>query len=412
MNVLEKAKQAGIESVLDRIRKSGLKEYGICPENLADKIERLKREHLSPDGPMTAAGALNNEDTEHMLLCIAKEYPEKVLNGLCILGYLLDASELLFYIPEDERELKETMMKKALDLKANIRIEMGTVDIRRLRGHCISHLETLAAISDIIEECYRPGAYVSVKIKDTDKTEYTEPAFIPYGTAIQSILPKQLPEIKAVQMGEHLYKPDILNTSIEADTILGNGVITLYTDNCCMIAAAEELLQEKREAGCGKCTFCREGLGQLHTRLHEITTGKGDLAGINIMKEIGTAMTFSSLCSMGQTGAEFTIDTFQLFKNEYEQHIKKKKCPSGQCTAFINMYIDPAKCNACGACIPVCPINCIEGISGYIHMIEDIDCTKCGKCIELCKQNAIVRTTKRVPAIPDRLTRVGRFKKY
>ncbi|MFQ7549038.1 MAG: 4Fe-4S dicluster domain-containing protein [Blautia marasmi] len=76
------------------------------------------------------------------------------------------------------------------------------------------------------------------------------------------------------------------------------------------------------------------------------------------------------------------------------------------------MYIDPQKCMGCGKCQETCEGSYIEGLNGYIHMIEDTDCTKCGKCIGACPESAIISTTGRVPGLPDRLTKVGRFKRY
>jgi ferredoxin len=179
-----------------------------------------------------------------------------------------------------------------------------------------------------------------------------------------------------------------------------------------MISKAEKALVESRKNSCGKCTFCREGLNQLYVRTNEITKGKAESNSLKIMEDIGEAMKFSNICSIGQYGSAVTLDTMRLFANEYEDHIKKKKCTAGTCLDFINVYIDPAKCTGCGICIEGCPVDCIEGLPGYIHMIEDIDCTKCGKCIELCEAGAIIKTTGKVPRIPDRLTRVGRFKRY
>lgn len=420
MSALEKAKQAGRETTVEKIRQSGLKEFGVYAENLADKIERIQAEHTEYDGPLMAAGALNNEDTEQMLLFLAEEMPEKVLDGLSVLSYLVGAEESILYVPEGRDELRNMLKQKAEKLGVSVQIEEGIADVRRLRGSIISHIETLAALSDVIGECYEPGTYVCIKIKSAVDTEYKttyqtecmDPVFVPYGTKPASLIPEDLEGIKAVKIGSHLYDPSVLDVEITDETDLGNGVITIFTDRCCMIAASEEQLLEKRKASCGKCTFCREGLGQLYTRIHEITIGKGDFAGLDIMKELGEAMPFSSLCSLGQRGADFTIDTLRLFPEEYEAHIKKRKCPSGQCAAFINMYIDPSACTGCGKCIPSCPVDCIEGLPGYIYMIEDIDCTKCGKCMEVCEENAIIRTEKRVPSLPDRLTRVGRFKRY
>ena len=59
----------------------------------------------------------------------------------------------------------------------------------------------------------------------------------------------------------------------------------------------------------------------------------------------------------------------------------------------------------------ICPKDCIEGKAKYIHMIDDFDCTKCGKCMEVCDEDAIVQTTGKLPKLPNRLTKVGKFKK-
>ena len=56
-------------------------------------------------------------------------------------------------------------------------------------------------------------------------------------------------------------------------------------------------------------------------------------------------------------------------------------------------------------------MDCIDGKSNYIHMIDDFECTKCGKCIAVCEEKAIIQTSGKLPKLPNRLTKVGRFKK-
>ena len=80
------------------------------------------------------------------------------------------------------------------------------------------------------------------------------------------------------------------------------------------------------------------------------------------------------------------------------------------CSAFTSIYIDPSLCQGCEDCVDVCPEDCIEGKAGYIHMIDDFDCTKCGKCIDACDYDAIVRSSGRVPKLPSRLTKCGKFR--
>jgi len=202
-----------------------------------------------------------------------------------------------------------------------------------------------------------------------------------------------------------------LDLVLEEDTNIGNGVITILPADCCIIDQEEKLLLGERKNGCGRCTFCREGLGQLHAMAKEITEGKGKNEYLAMMEEIGNAMTFSCQCSVGQTGADFTLGSLKYFGNEYTDHIKKKKCAADVCSSFMSIYIDPNLCEGCEECADVCPAECIEGKSGFIHMIDEFDCTKCGKCIEACEYDAVIKTTGRVPKLPTRLTKCGKFKK-
>ena len=122
-------------------------------------------------------------------------------------------------------------------------------------------------------------------------------------------------------------------------------------------------------------------------------------------------MTYSTPCSMGQTSALIALSAVENFVSEYTAHIKKKECPAGVCFSTETVYIDPKLCTGCGECMDVCPADCIEGKPKYIHMIDELDCTRCGKCMEVCDDEAIIKTSEKVPKLPNRLTKVGKFKK-
>ena len=94
-----------------------------------------------------------------------------------------------------------------------------------------------------------------------------------------------------------------------------------------------------------------------------------------------------------------------------DAHIRKKECPAGACSAFTHIYIDSQLCTGCEDCADICPKDCIEGKRGYIHMLDEFDCDKCGKCVEACEERAIILTSGKLPKLPDRLTKVGRFRK-
>ena len=113
MSFSEKLHTLGKENVLAKIKTAGLREYGILNEDLYEKITGIVQNHMPEDGPMLAAGALNNHDYSGMLLKIVKEDPEKVLKGLAVIGWLTEVEELFLYLPEEETALAEKVSAKA-----------------------------------------------------------------------------------------------------------------------------------------------------------------------------------------------------------------------------------------------------------------------------------------------------------
>ncbi len=45
-------------------------------------------------------------------------------------------------------------------------------------------------------------------------------------------------------------------------------------------------------------------------------------------------------------------------------------------------------CINCGACEPVCPVNCISE-QGDVRVIDAAVCTDCGACVDTCPVDAI-----------------------
>ena len=102
------------------------------------------------------------------------------------------------------------------------------------------------------------------------------------------------------------------------------------------------------------------------------------------VEELAEVANDASLCALGKTASNPLLSTLKYFRNEYEAHIKEKKCPSLFCKELISYYIDPAKCQACMICLKKCPADAIEGGKGKLHVISQEKCTKCGTCFEVC----------------------------
>ena len=85
------------------------------------------------------------------------------------------------------------------------------------------------------------------------------------------------------------------------------------------------------------------------------------------------------------------LSTLRYFRDEYEAHIKEKRCPAGVCKALLSYRIDTDKCRGCTLCARNCPNNAISGTVRNPHVIDQDKCIKCGACMEKCKFGAIYK---------------------
>jgi NADH:ubiquinone oxidoreductase subunit F (NADH-binding)/(2Fe-2S) ferredoxin len=181
-------------------------------------------------------------------------------------------------------------------------------------------------------------------------------------------------------------------------SIMGSGGMIVMDEDTCMVDVARYFVNFLCDESCGKCVPCREGLKQARKILDDIVAGKGKEGDMEKLQEIAEATSTASLCALGKTSANPTLTTIRYFKDEYEAHIKEKRCPALVCKNLTSYYIDPAKCAACTLCYRNCPVGAVEGERGKIHMIDQSKCTKCGTCFEVCPP--AFRAVKKVSGKP------------
>jgi len=160
-----------------------------------------------------------------------------------------------------------------------------------------------------------------------------------------------------------------------------------------MIDVAKYFLNFLTEESCGKCTPCREGIRQMLKIMTNISQGKGREGDIDLLQELADTTKIASLCALGGSAPNPVLSTIRYFKDEYEAHIKEKRCPAFVCKDLLSFYIEPDKCKACMICLRKCPTEAIVGGKNQIHVIEQEKCTKCGTCFEVCPSrfNAVRR---------------------
>ena len=229
---------------------------------------------------------------------------------------------------------------------------------------------------------------------------------IPMGTTLREVIEEiggGIPngkKFKAAQTGgpsggcipaEHFDIPIDYDNLISIGSMMGSGGLIVMDEDDCMVDIAKFFLEFTVEESCGKCTPCRVGTKRMLEILTKITKGQATMEDLDKLEELCYYIKDNSLCGLGQTAPNPVLSTLRYFRDEYEAHIKEKRCPAGVCKALLSYRIDADKCRGCTLCARNCPNNAISGTVRNPHVIDQDKCIKCGACMEKCKFGAIYK---------------------
>jgi NADH:ubiquinone oxidoreductase subunit F (NADH-binding)/(2Fe-2S) ferredoxin len=179
----------------------------------------------------------------------------------------------------------------------------------------------------------------------------------------------------------------------EAGSMMGSGGMVVMDEDNCMVDMAKYFLTFTQDESCGKCIPCREGTLRMLQILQRITEGKGTEEDLQTLEDLSHYVIDSSLCALGGSAPNPVLTSLRYFREEYETHVREKKCPARVCRQ-LNVYtIDPNLCatkgHGCGVCRSQCPEKAIVGEKGKAHSIAQDACKKCGVCYDVCKFDAV-----------------------
>jgi NADH-quinone oxidoreductase subunit F len=166
---------------------------------------------------------------------------------------------------------------------------------------------------------------------------------VPMGTSLRKVIYDiggGIPngkKLKAVHIGGPLggsIPESLLDTPVDFDELakvgapMGAGGMIIMDEDTCMVDVARYFLNFLADESCGKCVPCREGLRQMLKILTNINEGKGREGDIELLEELSEVVGDTSLCALGRTASGPILSTIRYFRDEYEAHIKEKKCPA------------------------------------------------------------------------------------
>jgi len=236
----------------------------------------------------------------------------------------------------------------------------------------INNVETLACIAYIINRGSASYAAIGTETSKgtkifslTGSVNNTGLVEVPMGTTLGELvydIGGGIPggrRFKAAQIGGPsggCIPSRYLGLPIDYESLSSIGSI-MVDESSCMVDIARFFLSFTQAESCGKCTPCRLGTKRMLEILTRITQGEGREGDIELLLELANVIKDTSLCGLGQNAPNPVVSTIKYFRDEYEAHIREKRCPAASCEAMIY-----------APCEHVCPLN--VDAPGYIALIS------------------------------------------
>ena len=275
----------------------------------------------------------------------------------------------------------------------------------------LNNVETYANVPMIVTngaEWYKsigtPGSPGTKAFALTGNVNNTGLIEVPMGTTLRTIIYdiggglKGDAGFKGVQIGgpsggclveKHLDIPLDFDSVKKYDAIIGSGGLVVMDENTCMVEVARFFMSFTQRESCGKCVPCREGTKRMLEILEKIVAGKGEESDLAELSELAEMVRAMALCGLGKSAPLPVISTLKTFHEEYEEHIRDKKCRAKVCSALRRFIINPEFCIGCGKCARNCPAGAITGAKKQPHTINNDLCIKCGACKDNCSFDAV-----------------------
>ena len=280
----------------------------------------------------------------------------------------------------------------------------------RGRPTVINNVETLACVPWILR--HGPEAFAAMGTGSSKGTKVFALAGkvrhgglieVPMGATIREIvegLGGGVPggrRLKAVQLGGPsggCLPASLGDTPVDYEAlrrsgaIMGSGGLVVLDDRDCMVDIARFFLRFTCDESCGKCTFCRIGTRRMLEILDRLCEGRGREEDLANLEELADRVSRTSLCGLGQTAPNPVLTSLRYFREEFEAHVRDRRCPAGRCAALTEYRVN-ASCIGCTLCAQACPVGAIAYRPHERHAVDLAACTRCNMCFEACQDGAV-----------------------
>jgi NADH-quinone oxidoreductase subunit F len=127
---------------------------------------------------------------------------------------------------------------------------------------------------------------------------------------------------------EHLDLPMDFNELPKAGSRMGTGTMIVLDDQTCPVGMLWNLEHFFAQESCGWCTPCWSGLGWAERILNAMEEGRGEEGDIEKLayqaKFLAPGNTF---CALAPGAAEPLQSGIKYFREDFERHIREKRCP-------------------------------------------------------------------------------------
>lgn len=389
--------------LIQAVLESGLYEYGNESMPLSQKWAPYLSAEVQAEKLVIAC---NCSDYTFTALPLIAEETEHFAKGIATVCEAFGIQSVEVYLPKEWASHADEVASCCG--MPDVTVSIGKVNVREITDTMLlHHVETIVNIGRVCEGL-QPEIRVVVRQNDVEKV-----VIQPLEATIAQMIDAAGMSCEAdgwVVIGG--YFGNLLKSN-ELDRPLygyGNHCIDIFPAKFCPVSFAQKVTEYAYANSCGKCTYCREGNFQLSRFLKNAVSGRGDEQDIPWLHTLTETIAEESVCSFGRESVRFMCQTLEEYANEYDAHIRGKRCTADVCQAFTDYAIDGSRCIGCGKCSEVCPAGAITDPEGYIHRIDTFDCIKCGKCVDVCPRHAILKVRAGRLIGPTKLTKVGRFR--